>query len=437
MTKSRFRYWLGVAYSIGLLTAFFKIGSRADQHEGYREAPRNNQSKHDGHYTFQPNAALEKSQYDPEYVSTAFLNGNDHDSLISAAALPHIEAQQAWEWLNAGKAILLDLRSYDDYQTYHPQGAQSFSAARLADLEATFPNKTLVYIFLQWQNDGLAAVMHEFRQRGYHHLGALDMRVSRPGHYKMNEWEQAQLPVARKNVLQIEAVEIKWEKYAILSDSLGAVKTLARFPKPSAELLMRYRPQIIEHFGYDEDNEEFRSGLGEIESVISAATLADHKIWVGFSFYEGERNKGYGGIGFYDLPTGAIGVLRHPALVNHSVRDLMVTNEMIYVATVDEFQLSREIGNGLVMIERKTLQVSALVPPGTSVVWHKDGGENAALFYEKSIAEILADRRLVAKTVEGWNPNEFITALNLGLERYMIETAEQEFKNNNFTGSLP
>jgi hypothetical protein len=203
---------------------------------------------------------------------------------------------------------------------------------------------------------------------------------------------------------------------------------LAHFPRPSVELLLQYRPQILEHFGYDEDNEEFRSGLGEIESAISAATLANHKIWVGFSFYESERNKGYGGIGFYDLQTGAIGVLRHPALVNHSVRDLMITDEMIYAATLDEFELSRETGNGLVMIDRKTLEVRALAPPGTSVVWHKDGGENAALFYDKSIAAILVDRRFVSKKVEGWNPNDFIAALNLGLERYMIQTAEHELQ---------
>lgn len=431
MTKSRFHYWLGVVYSIGLLTAFFKIGARSDQHGGNRSVHRNGLSNYDSLYMLEPSAAPEQNQYDPQYILTAFLNANDHDSLRFAEPILRLEAQQVWDWMNTGKAILLDLRSYDDYQAYHPQGAQSFSAARMVDLEATFPNKALVYIFLQWEDHDLVAVMREFRQRGYFHLGALNMAVPRPGYYKMNEWEQEQLPVERKNVFQFGEMMIKLEKYAVLSDSLGAVKTLACFPRPSVELLMRYRPQIIEHFGYDEDNEEFRSGLGEVESVISTATLANHKIWVGFSFYEGERNKGYGGIGFYDLQTGAIGVLRHPALVNHSVRDLMITDEMINVATVDEFELSREAGNGLLRIDRKTLQVSALIPPGTSVVWHKDGGKNAALFYDKSIAEMLADRRLVSKNVEGWNPNDFITALNLGLENYMIETAEQEFKSSN------
>jgi len=426
MTKSRFRYWLGVAFIIGLLTAFFKIGSRPNQHEGNQPAPRNGMPNHDSLYIFEPSMAPEQNQRGPGYILTAFLNSNDHDSLISAEAIIRIEAQQAWEWMNTGRAILLDSRSYDDYQAYHPEGAQSFSAARISDLEATFPNKALVYILLQWENQNLAAVMREFRRRGYRRLCALDLASSRPGHYKMNEWEQEQLPVERKNVFQFGDANIKLDKYEILSDSLGDVRALAHFPGPSVELLLQYRPQIIGHFGYDEDNEEFRSGLGEIESVISAATLANNKIWVGFSFYEGEGNEGYGGIGFYDLQTGEIGVLRHPALVNHSVRELMITDEMIYVATIDEFELSREIGNGLVIIDRKTLQVSALAPPGTSVVWHKDGGENAALFYDKSIAEILADRRFVSKKVEGWNPNDFITALNLGLERYMIQMAEQE-----------
>jgi len=426
MTKSRFRYWLGVAFSIGLFATFFKIGSRPNQHEGNESAHRNGMSIHDSLYIFEPGAAPEQNQHDPGYILTSFFNANDHDSLLSAAPMPRLEAQQAWEWMNDGRAILLDLRSYDDYQAYHPKGAQSFSAARMSDLEATFPNKALIYILMQWENHDLDVIVREFKQRGYFQLCALDLASSRPGHYKMNDWEQEQLPIERKNVFQFGDVEIKLDKYEILSDSLGDVRALAHFPKPSVELLLQYRPKIIESFGYDEDNEEFRNGLGEIESVISAATLANNKIWVGFSFYEGEGNEGYGGIGFYDLQTAEIGVLWHPALVNHSVRDLMITDEMIYAATIDEFELSRETGNGLVMIDRKTLQVRALAPPGTSVVWHKDGGETAALFYDKSIAEILADRRFVSKKVEGWNPNDFITALNLGLERYMIQMAELE-----------
>jgi rhodanese-related sulfurtransferase len=385
-------------------------------------------SIHDSLYIFEPSAAPEQDQRGHGYILTSFFNTNAHDSLLSAEPMLRLEAQQAWEWMNAGRAILLDLRSYDDYQAYHPKGAQSFSAARLADLEATFPDKALVYILLQWGNYDLGAIMREFRQRGYFQLCALDLASSRPGHYKMNEWEQQQLPVERKNIFQFGDVKITLDKYEILSDSLGDVRVLAHFPRPSVERLLQYRPQIIGYFGYDADEatEEFRSRLGEIESTVSIATLAGNKIWTGYSFYEGEGNEGYGGIGFYDLETGEIGVLRHPALVNHSVRDLVVTDEMIYVATIAEFELSREIGNGLVMIDRKTLQVNALAPSGTSVVWHKDGGENAALFYDKSIAEILADRRFVSKKVEGWNPNDFITALNLGLERYMIQMAEQE-----------
>jgi hypothetical protein len=154
--------------------------------------------------------------------------------------------------------------------------------------------------------------------------------------------------------------------------------------------------------------------------------LAGDKIWVGFSFYEGEGNQGYGGIGYYDLATGNLGVLRHPALVNHSVKDLVVTEEMIFVATIDEFELSREVGNGLVIIDRKTLQVRALVPPGTPVVWHKDGGGNVALYYDKSIPEILADPRFISKPAEGWDPIELGAALKMGLEDYMMKAAERE-----------
>jgi rhodanese-related sulfurtransferase len=434
MTKSRFRYWLGVGISSGLLVTFFKIGSRQNQHDVAHPAHGNGMSIYDSLYISEQSLEPDQNLRDPGYILTSFLSSNDDDSLISAEVMLRIEAQQAWEWMNAGKAILLDLRSYDEYQAYHPKGAQSFSAARMPDLEETFPNNALVYILMHWGNDNLAALMREFRQRGYLQLCVLDMASTRPGQYKMNDWEQEQLPVERKNVFQLGDAKITLEKYMVLSDSLGHEKALAHFPKPTVELLLQYRPQIIGRFGYDEDNEEFRSRLGEIESTVSAATLAHNKLWIGFSFYEEEGSEGYGGIGFYDLDTGEIGVLRHPALVNHSVRDLMITDAMIYVATIDEFELSREVGNGLVMIDRKTLQVSALVPPRASVVWHRDGGENAAVFYDKSISEILADRRFVSKNVEGWNPNDLIAALNLGLERYMIETAERERQREAYYG---
>lgn len=432
MAKSRFRYWLSVALSIGLFAAFFKIGANSAQHAGTPSAPAGGTSIQDSLFVFEP------GRHDAGYILTSFVNAEAHDSAQSAEPAIPVEAQQAWEWMNAGTAVLLDLRGYDDYQAYHPKGARSFSAGRLADLETVFPDQELIYIFLQWGTPDLAVLGREFRRRGYLRLGALDMHSSRPGFYKMNEWEREQLPIETKNAFQFGDVKILLEEYALRRDSLGFTRTLAHFPKPTVELLLQYRPQIIEHFGFDEVTEEFLGELGEIESVISTAVLADNKIWVGFSFYEGEKNKGYGGIGFYDLQTGAIGVLRHPALVNHSVRDLMVTDEMIYIATIDEFELSREAGNGLVMIDRKTLQVHALTPPGTSVVWHRDGGETAALFYDKSIPEILQDHRFVPKTnIEGWNPNDLITALNLGLERYMIATAEQELKSAHFNHSFP
>lgn len=427
MLKSRFRFWLSLAFMTGLITAFFKIGTQSDQRERNLSIPHNGIANHDSLYPF--SSTSESHQATQEHTLTSFFNSTAQDSSVFTEPLRRIDAQQAWEWSNAGNAVLLDLRSYDDYQIYHPVGAQSFSLARLADLEATFPRKTLIYILMDWGNPDLTVVSRVFRQRGYHQLCVLEMNSARPGLYKMNEWEQRQLPVARKNVFNIGNIEIKLEKYAVKSDSLGNTKTLAAFPQPSVKRLLQYRPQILGQFGYDEGNEEFRDALGEIASVISAATLADNKIWVGFSFYEGEGNTGYGGIGFYDLQTGAIGVLRHPAFVNHSVRDLMITDAMIYVATIDEFELSREVGNGLVLIDRKTLQVRALAPPGTTIVWHKDGGENAALFYDKSIPEMLADRRLIPQNVEGWNPNDLLTALNLGLERYMIQNAEHEFQS--------
>ena len=421
MAKSRFRYRLGVAMLVGILMTLFKISARQNLPPADRHTFHNGFADHLSSYSPNGKNGFDKLDHDGDFVSLV-----SHATPVPADSTFQISAEQAWDWVNNEQATLLDLRSYDEYQEQHPKGAQSFSAARMPDLEAIFPNRTQNFILLNWPDINIAEVADEFTRRGYHRLYSLDMTSSRPGLYKMNEWEQANLPVETPKVFHRDSVTIRLGSYEIFKDSLGEVISLAHFLAPTVELLLRYRPHLVEQYGYDEDNEDFRNEINHLESIISAATYAGGKIWVGFSFYEGRGQQGYGGIGFYDLATGSLGVLRHPALVKHSVRDLMVTDDMIFVATIDEFELSREVGNGLVMIDRKTLQVSALAPPGTPVLWHKDGGENAALYYDKSIPEILADRRFIRKAVEGWDPIELGTALNLGLEGYMIQTAEQE-----------
>lgn len=424
MAKSRWRYWLGVGMLIGILITFFRMGTRQNLPRANHQIHRNGMPHRLSTSSPKQKIALDQPHDAPSHSMLASLI--DHTIPARADSIFWISAQQAWDGVSRGEALMLDLRSYDDYRERHPRGAQSFSAARMPDWEAAFPDKNQNYILLHWPNLDMTAVTSEFARRGYRRLYALDMYSSRAGPYKMSEWEQEQLPVERGNVFQFGDAQIKLENSEIFRDSLGCLTTLAHLPAPTVELLLRYRPRLLEQCGYDEDNETFRSEIGKIESSIAVATLAGDKIWVGFSFYESERHQGYGGLGFYDVATGEIGILRHPALVNHSVKELMVTDEMIYLATIDEFELSREVGNGLVMIDRQTLQVSALIPPGAAVVWHKDGGKNVAQFYDKSIPEILADRRFVPKTVEGWEPSEVSKALNLGLERYMIQAAEAE-----------
>jgi rhodanese-related sulfurtransferase len=421
MAKSRFRYRLGVAMLVGILAAFFRISARQNPPPADQQRFHNGFANHLSSYSSEEKNGVD--QLDEERRLASFVS---HATPVLGDSNFWISAEQTWDLVNNGQAVLLDLRSFDDYQEQHPQGARSFSAARLPDLEATFPDKSQNYILLHWQNLNMDEIIGEFAQRGYHRLYALNMNSPRPGLYKMNDWEHANLPIAAAKAFQMDSVIFRLENYEVFKDSLGDLISLAHFPLPTVELLLQYRPRLIEQYGYDEDNAAFRNEVGRVESIISGAALAGNKIWVGFSFYQSRGRQGYGGIGFYDFPTGEIGVLRHPALVNHSVKDLMVTEEMIFVATIDEFELSREVGNGLVMIDRKNLRVSALVPPRTPVLWHKDGGESAAFYYDKSIPEILADRRFIPKQVQGWEPVELGAALNLGLEGYMIQTAEQE-----------
>lgn len=426
MAKSRMRFAIGVGIFGSMLGAFFMMSSPQNtlrQAHHTEMTPRgigpNGSSRN---VPSNPNGAAVETEFStPAHLAK-------YEMIAPTDSIIWIHAQQAWDWASAGEAILLDLRSYEDYQARHPQGARSYSAARLPDLEAAFPDKNEVFILMRWWNIDVVAIANEFHRKDYRRLCALDMNPLQNDIHHRSEWEILNLPFVAEKIIPYGNLKIELGNDEVLLDSLGQMRRLARFPAPTVDLLLRYRPQVLELFGYDADNAAFRKLVGEVESVMSAATVANDKIWVGFSFYEGERNEGYGGIGFYDLTTGETGVLRHPALVDHSVRDLMVTETAIHVATCDQFELSQEVGNGLVIIDRRTLAVGGLVPPGNSIVWHKDGGENVALYYDKPISEMLADRRFIPKYLEGWNSAEFAEASRLGLETYMIRAAEQELQ---------
>ncbi len=203
-------------------------------------------------------------------------------------------------------------------------------------------------------------------------------------------------------------------------------KTVATFPLPSIPMLIRYRPEVRGDFGFNKRKTNFFDVVEDVSSDPQTMYVSGTRIWVGFAFYEGEGFEGYGGIGFYDSKTNQIGVLRHPALVDYSVKSLLVTDTVIYVQTVGNYELSSSVGYGLVMLDTKTLLTKAIVPPGTSTLWDKDDTVSASAFYNRPIAVVLSDHRFVANAIPQFDPVVIAHGRSIGLDSLMFETAQCE-----------
>ena len=191
----------------------------------------------------------------------------------------------------------------------------------------------------------------------------------------------------------------------------------ASFARPTVCLLETYRPEVRRHFYLDEEKDLLFNAVEDVVSTIVTSIQADNKIWVGFSFYEGEGWEGYGGIGFFDTSTREMGVLRHPALVNCSVQSLKVTKDKIYVATIANYELSSGVCNGLVVIDLMTSEAKTLKPPGPALLKHKDGGENGLQYYDKQIVE---------SDVENFTSEVRDQIQQMSLEQFMIEEYKRE-----------
>jgi hypothetical protein len=251
-------------------------------------------------------------------------------------------------------------------------------------------------------------------------------RFEGSGGNPLNEWETEKLPYEGNETVSIGNEILTASGYDILVDSLGYQRRLARLPVPTFEQLVKYRPDVAERHHFDTTMYELSQMIGEIESRITVATLLESRLWFGMSFYGGEGNEGYGGIGFFDLSTNALGILRHPALLGCSTRSLLVTDSTIYVVTYENHELGDGVGNGLVMLNLRSFQARSVVPPGSSVLWDKDEGTLAGAYYDKSIAEMLQDDRFVENQVQQFLSEEMAQLSSSGLDQFMIRTAENE-----------
>ncbi len=247
----------------------------------------------------------------------------------------------------------------------------------------------------------------------------------------LNTWAGEEQQMMEGILIRVGEETFKLKGYNISHIANGKTISLANFARPTVSMLLEYRPYVKKHFSYNEKF-SFFDIVEDVESEISTAFVAENKIWVGFSFYEGEGWEGYGGIGFYDLESNRIGVLRHPALMDCSVKSLMVKDKKIYILTIGNYELSSTVCNGLVIIDMTNLETKAFIPPGNSLLWDKDEGYgSAAEYYDRPISEIIKDRRFVPKSIKSWSKQKRSEILKVGLEHYMIEQAEREKAKRN------
>lgn len=207
--------------------------------------------------------------------------------------------------------------------------------------------------------------------------------------------------------------------------------TVAMFSELTVPMLLHYRPYVTSHFGYDTTKERFDQVVELDHTEASAAFAYQNEIWVGFGYYEGEGSEGVGGIGFYDSRTRELGVLRHPSLVDCSVSELLVTANTIYVKTAEWHEGEVTYGNGIVVIDRRTLEATSRVPPGSPTIW--GGEENEEDYppgknprYDRPISELLAASHLISQTIPQWPEKTRKEIQTLGPRRFMIQAAESE-----------
>jgi len=175
--------------------------------------------------------------------------------------------------------------------------------------------------------------------------------------------------------------------------------------------------------------------IDEVVSEIGAVVVEENKLWFGMSFYGGEGWDGMGGVGFFDPKSKKIGILRHPALLNCSVKKIQVTPLEIVALTYSQGELSKGICNGLVRINRKTLSSIIQLPKGKiQTIWNKDDelsntGKQVAKQYETAGSDLIAHfvnwPSAAGKSLTKGSQQSFGL---LGLEQFMLHQAATEYR---------
>ena len=190
---------------------------------------------------------------------------------------------------------------------------------------------------------------------------------------------------------------------------------LAEFPIPDEALFKKYRPKAV---------------IWTYETEIGLSTGAPGKVWAGYKFYNGEGFNGLGGAVFYDVVTGEMGVLRHPALLDCSAGTLAVSDETLVVRTSRQGEGGSSICNGIVSIDFKTLKAVSYMPVESKVITDNDPAPGDKLLgdkYNVPLDKVLSgEAGFEKKDAPNWSDAEREKILSEGLDKYMVRTALEE-----------
>lgn len=213
-----------------------------------------------------------------------------------------------------------------------------------------------------------------------------------------------------KFTYEISAHEIK--RVGLDGDS-----TTVQLPYATNAVLRYFRPGMEKEFSYTVD-----TGIGPV-------FLEGNRIWFGLDFYSGEGSAGIGGVGFFDMKTLRIGLLRHPALVDCAISDIAVNTNEIIVDTYYFGEYAQGPCSGRVVIDRNSL--AAWLCDETQ---NKKPHKKVGVEYLPTNPNVQGNDRI--STCQNKKPGLQINSLTrkrfeaVGLEKFMLQ--QSEFEHNWF-----
>lgn len=205
-------------------------------------------------------------------------------------------------------------------------------------------------------------------------------------------------------IYEISAHEIK-------RVGLNGDTTTVQLPYATNAMLRYFRPSMEKEFSYTVD-----TGIGSV-------FLEGNRIWFGLDFYSGEGSAGIGGIGFLDTRTMRIGLLRHPALVDCAIDNIVVTTDEIIVDTYYFGEYAQGPCSGRVAIDRHSLTAWFCTENRKAIQNKKDTTIYSPSKTQNNSKTLMCPSKKPGPSIKVLLRKRFES---VGLERYMLERTDFE-----------